>query len=416
MSGKRHLIILAIAALVLPVSGQVDINALRQGNTSALQLRGLDRAVMVRDRELPVSREETTNLMLVCRQKGVTAIFVSCYELPPQAFFDRARVYRWMSMISEAHRQGLNVYATAGNVGWVNDTGRALQQIDAVAQLGELGGPGATFDGLLIEFPALSRLHTLLPAPATNQPTAEYFYQAASTNRNPPRQLPRADEEAADNDRDNGVVEPSTPDLYPTYPTFDATQLGPSTLEDRAMLRQHFDVLAFLKEYLDRRYASQRLQVGVSVPAWLQLPVGYGPEIKPAVNHFIDLADFTVLHNLPGETTAIGRVANNPLRYAGETGKRAFLRLELGLPSRPEPQLISLFDYDELLLEGVLLDLIDRHGSTPGFAGVLLDDYRSYLRLPASRELPGMYLRRGVPKLGDELGDQPWRRIEGVQP
>ncbi len=409
MSGTRHLIILAIAALVLPAQADVDVNSLRQGNTSALQLRGLDRALMVRDRELPTSREETTALLLFCRQKGVTALFVACYDLPPQAFFERERVYRWRSMIGEAHRQGLLVYASTGNVSWVNDRGQALSQLDAVAQLGAMGGPGQGFDGMLLEFPALSKLRTLLPTPSTNQPTTDSYYRSSATNRPPPRQAEEEDQ-VQGGERDTG--RPSTGELYPAAPAFDPTQLAPTSLEDRELLRQHFEVLAHLNAYLDRRYADQRLKLGVAIPAWLQVPVGYGPEVKPAVEHFVDLSDFTVLHNLPGETTAIGQIADNALRYAGEVGKSAFLRLELGFPVRPYPQLISLFEYDEAYLEGVVLDLLDRHGSTPGFAGVVLDDYRSYTRLPAARELPGMYIRRGAPKVDDGLADKPWRRVE----
>ncbi len=248
MSGTRHLIILAIAALVLPAQADVDVNSLRQGNTSALQLRGLDRALMVRDRELPTSREETTALLLFCRQKGVTALFVACYDLPPQAFFERERVYRWRSMIGEAHRQGLLVYASTGNVSWVNDRGQALSQLDAVAQLGAMGGPGQGFDGMLLEFPALSKLRTLLPTPSTNQPTTDSYYRSSATNRPPPRQAEEEDQ-VQGGERDTG--RPSTGELYPAAPAFDPTQLAPTSLEDRELLRQHFEVLAHLNAYLD---------------------------------------------------------------------------------------------------------------------------------------------------------------------
>lgn len=404
MSATRHLIILAIWAAVLPAAADVDVNALRQSNTSALQLRGLDRGLMVRDRELPISRDETTRLLLFCRQKGVTAIFVASYDLPPQAFFDRERIYRWQAMISEAHRQGLRVYASTGNVGWVNDRGRALAQLDAVAQLGAMGGPGAGFDGVLLEFPALARLSALLPAASSNQPQTDF----GSGIRSGLPARGRPDEMGTTDERARGAGD----SLFPAAPSFDPSQLGATSLEDRDLLRQHFEIIEDLKTYLTRRYASSRLQLGVSVPAWLQTPVSYGPEVKPALQHFIDLSDFTVLHNLPGETPAIAEVADHGLRYAGESGKSAFLRLELGFPPREEPQLISLFDYDEAFLETVVLDLLDRHGSTPGLAGVMLDDYRSYARLPVRREVPGLYFRPTTPAPETGFGSQPWRRVD----
>ena len=414
MHVTRHLIILFVIALVLPAVADSDVNALRQSNTSELRLRGMDRAMMVRDRELPMSRESTADLLLFCRQKGVTAIFVASYELPPSTFFEHERVYRWRTMIREAHRQGLLVFASAGNASWVSDRGRALAQLDAVAQLGQEGSPGEGFDGVLFEFPSLSQLQRLLPAATGRRPAESAALRDGDDNRSMGSSAGSLGPDVGAN-AERDVARPDAKDLYPQPEVATASNMLAASLEDRELLRQHLEIVDYLKRYAAQRYPDLRLRIGVSVPAWLQVPVGYGAEVKFAVDHFIDRSDFVVLHNLPGETTSIGEAADQALRYAGEAGKSAYLRIELGYPVREQPQLISLFHYDELFLESLVLDLVQRHGGTPGLAGVLLDDYRSYQRLPAERALPGFYTRPEATQPDERFRSRPWRRIESRQ-
>lgn len=377
-----------LLAVLAPAGAEPQVDALRDANTAALRARGVDRALVVRDRLLPENPQQVSDLLLFCRQKAITAVFQATADLPGSGLLDAERFYRWREYLSRAHRQGLSVYALTGSPLWVYDLGPALRQIDAVLLFAERAAPAEGFDAIVFDFPLLSQLEAgYAPAESVVPPPAGLATHGTETPAPLPGQPAQGPLEGAGQAAGNAPA-PNTGAIYLGRPTYPQQQVNPEDLQNAALIQQYLRALTTLKSYLEARARRPRPAFGVVVPAWLGTPLRWGPEVKPAVNHFADLADLLVLHNLPGPTVDIGRAAVDALRYSGPAGKRVYLRLELRYPSRPVPELVSLFEHDELLLESTILDLRALLEGTPGLAGLALDDYWSYRRLPARLAFP----------------------------
>lgn len=371
--------------LLTPALADRDVVALRQNNTASLRLRDQHRAMMVRDRDLVRSPAEIENLLLFCRQRGITRLFVSTEGLRGTTIFGD-RDFDWRYLISRAHRQGIDVYAMLGNSAWVNDLGQALLAAQQIFEFGYRATPGERFDGILFDFPLLSSLQPPAPLEEGIAPPSEREYQdLARTNAPTGGAAPsRSEEEAM---RTPAEQANDAPRLYPVRPQERDTLTATSAIEDTNLLRQHFDAIERIRRHLAYRYRDQRLRFGLTIPAWLQTPVGWNGQVKFASDHFVDLADFVVVHNLPGQTIDVGEAADEVLRYAGRTGKEVLFRIELGYPVRAVPELLTLARQDELFVETFLADLLADFGGASAFAGVALDDYQSYLWLPDRREV-----------------------------
>ncbi|NUQ01040.1 MAG: hypothetical protein HUU35_14420 [Armatimonadetes bacterium] len=385
---RNVLLWLACLALTAPVAAQREVVAMRQNNTAALSLRGAERALVVRDRGLVTDPDRQSALLLFCRQKGVTALFLASYELPPRNRLNAEIAYGWRSLLRRAHQQGMDVYALTGDSSWINDSGRALAQIDAVASLAQSGAPGEGFDGILFDFPLISQLQKLFPVPERLKPPAETEYETGGL---PPAPAPLPAEREAELPEEERTYRDDANEVYRVGSDYEVEQLPTTAVENQQLLRQYIESVDRLRGYLAGRHAALRLRLGMTIPAWLRTPVLWRGELKYASDHFVDLTDFVMAHNYPGETVDIVRAADGVIKYAGRSGKAVFARVELSFPLRPMPELLTLFSRDELFLESLVRELIDRHGNTPGFAGVALDDYQSYRVLPAVRALPELY-------------------------
>lgn len=385
-------ILLPICATLGAVRAEPAVDAARQANNGLLRQRHQERALFVRDRRLTETPQAVPQLLLFCRQRGVTSLFVAAHSIIDPLPLHAADAYAWRRLLSEGHRQGLMVYAVIGNTGWIHDRGRALDAADRLARFCRQGLPGDRFDGVLLEFSLLTDLQRLFPPPdQLEPPSMEELLNASELRRD--LAASRDGRVPAERPTETGPElppeVPSTDLLYPSTPTYDR-QLSPAgDLKSHELLRQFLAVLSSVRAYLaGPRHGDLRLAVGLSFPAWLRLPLGFGENVKYAHEHFIDVADFVVVHNLPGETSEIARAAEGVLRYAGETGKRAFLRVELTYPALAVPRLLSAFGRDELFLEELLAEWLRTQGTAPGFAGIALNEYHGYRLLPAVRDVP----------------------------
>jgi hypothetical protein len=360
---------MVLAAAPTPAPAQTRAADLRKDNTAFLQMHGQDRALVVRAPQLPERREDATALLVFCRQQGVTVLFLA---------FDATAAHRspeiefhWRGLLAEAHRAGLTIYALVGDAGWLADLGNAYNDLGGVLDLGARHAPGEQFDGVLVELPLLATLAGAgvswsakpsvsgQPAPPISQPTTTTTNPATAAGG----QTPTPTETLAD---------------------------APGKFADLSLVKAHLELIASLRRYLDLRDLNAHhpgaLRLGLTLPAWLTVALAWQGHTAPVAAHLAAPCDFVVLHNLPNPTTDVGKSAETLMRALGRAGKRVWLRLELGLPERPEPSLLSLSQTDQEVLELTVEAIRKRHEAAAGFAGVVLDDYLSYLQLPDHRD------------------------------
>lgn len=370
-------------ALVTGASAGPYVDAVRQSNAAAMQMRRQERAVIVRDRSLPINVGVAANFLLFCRQRRVTSIFLAIYDLPYPRYDNTEVTYRWQRFLLDAHQAGINVFALTGDSSWAYDLGPAYRQLDTIAAYSAFAGPAAGFDGLLFEFPALAQLQGTQPPASSLQPPSLHVLQTGALGGPAAAGTvaPIAPDETGTAPPDIAMSVPGSTETLQGDLSQDDLTVQPSSLKSYKLVQQYLVAVSGISSYLDSRYAGLRLKFGVSFPAWLRSAVRFRDEVKYASDHFVDVSDFVMIHNLPGPTTAIAEVAAPVLRYAGMAGKRVYCRLELAYPLRSVPELISLYGRDELFLERTVADLRGRIGDAPGFAGIALDDYYGYRRL-----------------------------------
>jgi hypothetical protein len=349
MNHVRAALLLALVALTA-AGGAPDgrVVALRENNTSALAARGRVRALTVRDRTVTRLPEAAEALLLFCRQRGVSRLFVAANNLPAPENVDAS--FGWSRLITGAKRLGMSVYVVLGAANWVTDSGTALTQMDALLSFNAAALPGETLDGVLIELPGLNED---LAAPTS------------------PASAPAAG--------------------APLTPT-------PALLSDPVAVQRQVEAIARAARHLAARDRSGRLRVGASVPAWMQVQITFDGETRDALRSIVDLVQFIVVHNQPNQTTDVGAAADAALAAAGPAGKSVLTRIDLAVSPRAIPALATLARRDELLLETTVSDVRARHQAAAGFGGVLLDDYVSYATLPEERSARGGgYLPGGYP-------------------
>ncbi len=389
----RRLFWLVCAVVQLaPAAADPQVDALRQYNSDLLRQRRQDRALTVRDVTVATDRARQAELLVFCRQKGITRLFVTVPTLTARAGLSPLDEFGWRQLLANAHRQGLSVHAIVGNTGWIADHGRALDALQRLTAFCERSRPGEQFDGVLFEFPLFSELQRLFAPPDELEPPAEEDLLNGVTSRRDvltgargrqpaerPAELPPGEDPALE----------SADTTYPDAPYYDRATIAPIELKNQELLRQYLTVMRGLKQYLQGpRHGRLRLAVGVTFPAWLRVPVGDQDRVQFVHEQLVDLGDYVVVHNMPGQTTDIGRASELVLRYAGQTGKQALLRLELQYPRSTLPSLVTLFGRDEWFVEELLRSLLYEHSGAPGFGGVVLDDYLGYRAIPAVRPLP----------------------------
>jgi hypothetical protein len=405
--------------LAVPGWADPDVDALRANNNALLQRARQDRALFVHDYRFPERPEAAAKLLLFCRQRGISTLFINVTDLPKPFGADNELGWRWRQLLHDAHQQNLTVIAMTGNVSYTYDTGAALEQVDRVGSFNQSSSPGEGFDGLLLDFPLLASLREFYqppqvlatttaappieatrpvagatgvtaPLPGRTQPAAAPGAEAGAADQPAGPSLPRR--AAQPNDTVTPAVDPAAldpklvgdegvPEPVKIFPGEAGLPTDPS-FQDASVLALHLQAAQKVRDYLRLNYRNQRLRLGITVPAWLQVSLTYRGRTEPFVDHLADLADFLVVHNLPGETTDIDAAAQNVMKYAGTQDKRVYLRIELTSPRFVTPVLQTLYNRDESFLENMVHDILGHDSDRPGFGGIALDDYHSYQRLP----------------------------------
>jgi hypothetical protein len=342
------------------------VAALRQNNTSALEFHRQHRALVVRTANLATDPLSADRLLLFCRQRGISVLFVNARDLVTVTDSPGDQDFFWRRLLGEAHRRGITLYALAGDDGWLTSPEPGYAQIDALARFQTIGLPGEQFDGLLVDLPALSSA-------------------AGATALLPPV----------------NASDPSKPATPPTLDAHTGNATPAASVDQLATMANALELLGDLRRWYQMRYSEPQrhshLHLGVAIPAWLTSTAVWHGVTQAEALHFADATDFLVLHNLPKSTTEIGRAADTLLAALGRLGKPAYLRLEFGRVDTPGAQLVSLQGRDEFFLEMLLGTLLRRHGNEPGFGGVAFDDWANYDLLPERLKAGAGPPRPGAP-------------------
>ncbi|MCC7495265.1 MAG: hypothetical protein IT204_23150 [Fimbriimonadaceae bacterium] len=383
----RRLCGLLVILHLAGVSGaDVTASGLRAENRAAFALQQARRVLVVRDlsmwRETDFLRR-VEELLVFCRQKDVGVVLLA---FPTPAAASDLRLQRrsqWVLLSRRAHQQGLAVWALAGDLSWSRDVGQALRWADELLAIHRQGWPGGGLDGVVVEYPALSQLTPLRGGEVAATP-ARAVDQTGTLAPDSVGPSPALDPLLTE----PPLLWPTRPESLPSDDNRNGALLSPADLNSQLVVRSFLEQLSGFSSYLQNaaRLGSSRalgnLRIGVALPAWLRGQVSWQGQLKPASDHFADLCDLLLLHNLPAATTEIAAAADATMQYAGQAGKLVVLRLELGLPPRPVPALISLHRRDEVFLESTIAQVLARHARTAGFAGIALDDFLSYRNLP----------------------------------
>lgn len=149
--------------------------------------------------------------------------------------------------------------------------------------------------------------------------------------------------------------------------------------EHRAELLQGFvDLTAAFVDA--RRAAGQHLPIGPAMPFWwdgITLPAEGGA--RPVSELVADLTDYVALmdyRNHAGGGDGIVSHADDEMRYAGRTGKRVVIGLEL---TPGEPAKITFDGLREADLAREIAATERAFGDNPAFAGFALHHYRGYV-------------------------------------
>ncbi|MBI5834166.1 MAG: hypothetical protein HZB16_17870 [Armatimonadetes bacterium] len=354
----RSVVYLVIALACVGLANAQDARLaadLRQHNTGLLRSHHQDRALVARDEPAVGGLARANDLLSVCQQTQVTSLFVSVRSITGGAR-DAATEYRWRSLLAQAHRLGMRVFAICGDSGTVTDYGVLYDAVDKLMRFGAIGLPGEQFDGMLLDLPILSTLTGMAP-PVPVAPVPATIGEAAP-------------------DQPAEVVDPRAGT---------GTSLAvPGNLTQVSELVRNLTLVDRVRGYLTERYPNTPFDLGASIPCWLETSVSFQGATKAASSQFVDLCDFLVAHNLPYNTTDVAQGASQLLAYAGSLRRPVLLRIEL----RP-----MVYDLPDLM---TLFAMLDEVGGRPGMGGFLLDDWVHWQAMPAARP-PGRPTRPTEP-------------------
>ncbi len=102
------------------------------------------RAMWVWDARIVTQPQATSDLLRFCHRHGITTLYLSAYNLQPP--YENA--YRGFNR--QAHREGLTVYALAGDPRWGQTRYHSvpLKWVESVCQLNSKASPQERFDGI----------------------------------------------------------------------------------------------------------------------------------------------------------------------------------------------------------------------------------------------------------------------------
>jgi hypothetical protein len=188
-------------------------------------------------------------------------------------------------------------------------------------------------------------------------------------------------------------------DFNKAYPntTFDGIQhdiepyLLPEWTTDQNGTANQF--LQLLQESQDKiKNSGTGIQFTVCIPFWYDeanppLTVTYNGISKPLDYHILDIADSVVVmdyRDSAGNTTANqdGQIdhGKQEVAYAASIGKKAIIGAETMRPDgNGIPDYVTYFDNGKAYMNAELQKVTDSFGSSPGFGGIAIHHYDSYV-------------------------------------